>query len=116
MSRFGELLRAANNLKLLAAIGRSGGDLSSVADLVDNMIQFVEVNSIEFKVISTAEMKPGILRDRTDRFWEFGFKSNTKFAYGVIWRDPLCSCEAQRVSAWGENLLVLSLTLSYTRG
>ena len=38
MSRFGELLRAANNLKLLAAIGRSGGDLRSVADLVDNMI------------------------------------------------------------------------------
>lgn len=38
MSRFGELLRAANNLKVLAAIGRSGGDLSSVADLVDNMI------------------------------------------------------------------------------
>ena len=38
MSRFGELLRAANNLKLLAAIGRSGGDLSSVADLLDNMI------------------------------------------------------------------------------
>ena len=85
-------------------------------DLVDNMIQFVEVNSIEFKVISTAEKKPGILRDRTDRFWEFGFKSNTKFAYGVIWRDPLCSCEAHRISAWGENLLVLSLTLSYTRG
>ena len=38
MSRFGELLRAANNFKLLAAIGRSGGELSSVADLVDNMI------------------------------------------------------------------------------
>ncbi len=38
MSRFGELLRAANNLKLLAAIGRSGGELSSVADLLDNMI------------------------------------------------------------------------------
>jgi ubiquinone biosynthesis protein COQ4 len=38
MSRFGELLRAANNLKLLAAIGRSGGALNSVADLVDNMI------------------------------------------------------------------------------
>ncbi len=38
MSRFGELLRSANNLKLLAAIGRSGGDLGSVADLVDNMI------------------------------------------------------------------------------
>ncbi|MCT0226099.1 Coq4 family protein [Synechococcus sp. CS-1328] len=38
MSRFGELLRAANNLKLLAAIGRSGGDLGSVADLVDNML------------------------------------------------------------------------------
>ncbi len=38
MSRFGELLRAANNLKVLAAIGRSGGELSSVADLVDNMI------------------------------------------------------------------------------
>jgi ubiquinone biosynthesis protein Coq4 len=38
MARFGEVLRAVNNLKLLAAIGRSGGDLSSVADLVDNMI------------------------------------------------------------------------------
>ena len=38
MSRFWELLRAINNLKLLATIGRSGGDLSSVADLVDNMI------------------------------------------------------------------------------
>ena len=38
MSRFGELLRAANNFKLLAAIGRSGGELSSVADLLDNMI------------------------------------------------------------------------------
>ena len=38
MSRFGELLRAANNSKLLAAIGRSGGELSSVADLLDNMI------------------------------------------------------------------------------
>ncbi|MEA5424576.1 MULTISPECIES: Coq4 family protein [unclassified Synechococcus] len=38
MARFGELLRAANNLKLLAAIGRSGGDLGSVADLVDNML------------------------------------------------------------------------------
>lgn len=38
MSRFAELLRAANNLKLLAAIGRSGGTLNSVADLVDNMI------------------------------------------------------------------------------
>ncbi|WP_315859533.1 MULTISPECIES: hypothetical protein [unclassified Cyanobium] len=38
MSRFGALLRAANNLKLLAAIGRSGGDLNSIADLLDNMI------------------------------------------------------------------------------
>ncbi|EDY38544.1 conserved hypothetical protein [Cyanobium sp. PCC 7001] len=38
MSRFSELLRAANNLKLLVAIGRSGGDLGSVADLVDNML------------------------------------------------------------------------------
>lgn len=38
MTRFGELLRAAHNLKLLAAIGRSGGALNSVADLVDNMI------------------------------------------------------------------------------
>ena len=38
MARFAELLRAANNLKLLAAIGRSGGALSSVADLVDNML------------------------------------------------------------------------------
>lgn len=38
MGRFAELLRAANNLKLLAAIGRSGGQLSSIADLVDNML------------------------------------------------------------------------------
>ena len=38
MGRFTEVLRALNNLKLLAAIGRSGGDLSSVADLVDSFI------------------------------------------------------------------------------
>ncbi|MCP9818418.1 hypothetical protein KBZ18_02790 [Synechococcus sp. Cruz-9H2] len=38
MTRFAELLRSLNNLKLLAAIGRSGGDLGSVADLVDNLI------------------------------------------------------------------------------
>ena len=38
MGRFNEVLRALNNLKLLAAIGRSGGDLSSVADLVDSFI------------------------------------------------------------------------------
>jgi ubiquinone biosynthesis protein COQ4 len=35
MNRFGELLRSLNNLRLLAAIGRSGGDLTSVADLID---------------------------------------------------------------------------------
>jgi len=38
MSRFGELLRSLNNLKLLAAIGRSGGDLANVADLVDSFL------------------------------------------------------------------------------
>ena len=38
MGRFNEVLRALNNLKLLAAIGRSGGDLSNVADLVDSFI------------------------------------------------------------------------------
>ena len=38
MSRFGELLRSVNNLKLLGAIGRSGGDLASVADLVDSFL------------------------------------------------------------------------------
>ncbi len=38
MARFGELLRSLNNLKLLAAIGRSGGDLASVADLVDSFL------------------------------------------------------------------------------
>jgi len=38
MSRFQELLRALNNLKLLAAIGRSGGALANVADLVDSFI------------------------------------------------------------------------------
>jgi ubiquinone biosynthesis protein Coq4 len=34
MSRFQEALRAANNLRLLAAVGRSGGELSSIADLI----------------------------------------------------------------------------------
>ena len=38
MGRFAELLRAANSLKLLAAIGRSGGELSTIADLVDNLL------------------------------------------------------------------------------
>jgi ubiquinone biosynthesis protein COQ4 len=38
MARFQELLRAANNLRLLAAIGRSGGELSSVADLIDSFL------------------------------------------------------------------------------
>jgi ubiquinone biosynthesis protein Coq4 len=38
MARFHELLRSLNNLKLLAAIGRSGGDLANVADLVDSFI------------------------------------------------------------------------------
>ena len=38
MSRFQEALRAANNLRLLAAVGRSGGELSSIADLIDNFL------------------------------------------------------------------------------
>lgn len=38
MARFAERPRSLNNLKLVAAIGRSGGDLGSVADLVDNRI------------------------------------------------------------------------------
>jgi ubiquinone biosynthesis protein COQ4 len=38
MSRFQEALRAANNLRLLAAVGRSGGDLNNVADLIDNFL------------------------------------------------------------------------------
>ena len=38
MARFRELVRALNNLKLLGAIGRSGGDLSTIADLVDNFL------------------------------------------------------------------------------
>ncbi|MBU6354070.1 MAG: hypothetical protein KGQ81_03835 [Cyanobacteria bacterium REEB498] len=38
MGRFGELLRSLNNLKLLAAIGRSGGDLGTIADLVDSFL------------------------------------------------------------------------------
>lgn len=37
MARFQELLRAANNLRLLAAIGRSGGELASVADLIPSL-------------------------------------------------------------------------------
>lgn len=38
MARFQELLRAANNLRLLAALGRSGGEISSVADLIDGFL------------------------------------------------------------------------------
>jgi ubiquinone biosynthesis protein Coq4 len=38
MARFQELLRSLNNLRLLAAVGRSGGDLASVGDLVDNFL------------------------------------------------------------------------------
>jgi ubiquinone biosynthesis protein Coq4 len=36
MARFEEALRAVRSLRLLGEIGRSGGDLTSVADLVDN--------------------------------------------------------------------------------
>jgi len=36
MARFQEALRAVRTLRLLGDIGRSGGDLHSVADLVDN--------------------------------------------------------------------------------
>ena len=38
MGRFAELVRSLNNLKLLAAIGRSRGDLRTVADLVDSFL------------------------------------------------------------------------------
>lgn len=38
MGRFQELLRAADKLRLLAAVGRSGGELSSVADLIDSFL------------------------------------------------------------------------------
>ena len=38
MGRFQEVVHSLNNLKLLAAIGRSGGDLRDVADLVDSFI------------------------------------------------------------------------------
>ena len=38
MARFQELLRAAGRLRLLAAVGRSGGELSRIADLVDSLI------------------------------------------------------------------------------
>ena len=36
MARFQEALRSLRSLKLLGEIGRNGGDLASVADLVDN--------------------------------------------------------------------------------
>ncbi len=36
MGRFQKLLRAANNLRLLVAVGRSGGELGSIGDLVDS--------------------------------------------------------------------------------
>jgi ubiquinone biosynthesis protein COQ4 len=38
MARFAEVLRSLKSLRLLAAIGKSGGDLSDVADLVDNFL------------------------------------------------------------------------------
>jgi len=38
MARFNELVRSLNTLKLLGAIGRSGGDLGSIADLVDSFL------------------------------------------------------------------------------
>lgn len=38
MGRFSEVLRSLNNLKLLAAVGRSGGELGTIADLVDNFL------------------------------------------------------------------------------
>ena len=38
MGRFSEVLRSLNNLKLLAAVGRSGGELGTIADLVDNLL------------------------------------------------------------------------------
>ena len=38
MERFSEVLRSLNNLKLLAAVGRSGGELGTIADLVDNFL------------------------------------------------------------------------------
>jgi ubiquinone biosynthesis protein COQ4 len=38
MARFKELLRAANNLRLLAAVGRSGGELGTIADLIDSFL------------------------------------------------------------------------------
>ena len=38
MGRFSEVLRSLNNLKLLAAVGRGGGELGTIADLVDNFL------------------------------------------------------------------------------
>ena len=38
MGRFSEVLRSLNNLKLLAAVGRSGGELGTIVDLVDNFL------------------------------------------------------------------------------
>ena len=38
MGRFSEVLRSLNNLKLLTAVGRSGGELGTITDLVDNFL------------------------------------------------------------------------------
>jgi len=38
MARFQELLRTANNLRLLAELARSGGEMSKIADLVDSYL------------------------------------------------------------------------------
>jgi ubiquinone biosynthesis protein Coq4 len=53
MGRFQDLLRSVNNLRLLAAVGRSGGELSSVADLVDGFLDSPQLaRSVErFRVL-----------------------------------------------------------------
>lgn len=55
MARFQELLRAANNLRLLAAIGRSGGELSSVADLIDSFLDSPMLAACVERFKATAE-------------------------------------------------------------
>ncbi len=38
MVRFSEVLRSLRNLQLMAAIGKSGGDLTDIANLIDNFL------------------------------------------------------------------------------
>lgn len=104
--RFSELLRSLNNLKLVAAIGRSGGDLGSVADLVDNLIDSPPMADCvrRFRalpggrprrqwvrhVAAGGERRPGDHR-RSDRFPRLRAAHHSRPASACSWSASNCS-------------------------